>query len=104
MNTKTRTAITDGCQEAGPFESEEAAWLVVYPFSCILSVEHRIDGWYTVYVITTTISTTMLCLEHGIVNPRGTRDGRPRKLRRLSIDCLRLAFDTLMGRIGRARE
>ena len=61
MNTKTRTVITDGRQEAGPFESEEAAWsAMLHPFSSILSVEHRTDGWYTVYVITTTTSTTTL--------------------------------------------
>lgn len=74
MNTRTRTIITDGRQEAGPFESEEAAQnVILHPFSSVLSIEHRADGWYTVYVITTTTSTTTLCPEHGIVNPRRAR-------------------------------
>jgi len=67
MNTKTQTTVTDGLQEAGPFESEEAAWsAILHPFSCVLSVECRTDGWYTVYIITTTTTTTTLCPDHGL--------------------------------------
>ena len=75
MNAKTQTVITDGYQEVGPFESEEAAWdATVHRFSYIINVERRADGWYKVYMVTTTTSTTTLCPEHGIVNLRRARE------------------------------
>lgn len=78
MNVKTHTNVTEGYPEVGPFESEEAAWTgALRPIdqpgasiATVLSVERRADGWYKVYAISTTTSTTMLCPGHGIVNPR----------------------------------
>ena len=58
--SKTQTIVTEGYPEAGPFATEnEAMGAFVPPFgSCVLSVEHRDDGWYRTYMVG---STTSLC-------------------------------------------
>lgn len=57
-NIETRTTVTVGYPEAGPFETkDEAMRAFVQPLGFfVLSVEHRDDGWYRTYIVSSTSS------------------------------------------------
>ena len=58
MNVKTQTITTEGYPEAGPFETEGEAMGAFVPLlgNTVLSVEHRDDGWYRTYIVSSTTS------------------------------------------------